>query len=130
MSGQKGAIAVVEDDTGMREALQRVLRIAGYDARGYGSAEEFLATAPCKSLRCVVLDIHLPGISGLDLQRRLVTMGRSYPVIFITAHDTASARKEAGELNAVAFLVKPFEGRQLVSAVDTALAEEEHRGAN
>jgi FixJ family two-component response regulator len=124
MAGQKGAIAIVEDDTGMREALQRILRIAGFEARGYVSAEEFLATEPCKSLRCVVLDIHLPGISGLDLQRRLVTMGRPYPVIFITAHDTASARKEAGELNAVAFLVKPFEGRQLVSAVDTALQKE------
>jgi len=124
MAGQKGAIAIVEDDTGMREALQRILRIAGFEARGYVSAEEFLATEPCKSLRCVVLDIHLPGMSGLDLQRRLVTMGRPYPVIFITAHDTASARKEAGELNAVAFLVKPFEGRQLVSAVDTALQKE------
>jgi FixJ family two-component response regulator len=130
MLGQKGAIAVVEDDTGMREALQRVLRIAGYEARGYGSAEEFLATEPCKSLRCVVLDIHLPGISGLDLQRRLVTMGRPYPVIFITAHDTASARKEARDLNAVAFLIKPFEGRQLVSAVDTVLTEDKHRGTN
>ena len=120
----------MEDDTGIREALQRVFRIAGYEARGYGSAEEFLATAPRKSLRCVVLDIHLPGISGLDLQRRLVTMGRPYSVVFITAHDTASARKEAGERNAVGFLVKPFEGRQLVSAVDTVLTEEEHQGAN
>jgi len=128
MSGAKGAIAIVEDDAGMREALQRVLRIAGFEARGYSSAEEFLGATPCAGLRCVVLDIHLPGISGLDLQRRLVTMGRALPVIFITAHDTASARKEAGELDAVAFLVKPFEGRTLVSAVDTALAEERNSG--
>ena len=123
MSGAKGAIAIVEDDTGMREALQRVLRIAGFDARGYASAEEFLGTTPCTNLRCLVLDIHLPGISGLDLQRRLVTMGRALPVIFITAHDTASAREEAGELGTVAFLVKPFEGRTLVSAVETVLAQ-------
>jgi len=121
MSGAKGAIAIVEDDAGMREALQRVLRIAGFEARGYTSAEEFLGTGASSDLRCIVLDIHLPGISGLDLQRRLVTMGRIHPVIFITAHDTASARREACELDAVAFLIKPFEGRQLVSAVDTAL---------
>src|SRR5262245_33597364 len=128
MSGAKGAIAIVEDDAGMREALQRVLRIAGYEARGYTSAEEFLRNGEFADLRCLVLDIHLPGISGFDLQRRLVTMGRVHPVIFITAHDTASARKEACELDADAFLVKPFEGRTLVSAVDTALSEERNSG--
>src|SRR5262245_46693141 len=128
MFGPKGAVAVVEDDTGMREALQRVLRIAGFEARGYASAEEFLGTTPCPNLRCLVLDIHLPGISGFDLQRRLVTMGRVHPVIFITAHDTAAARKEACEVGTVAFLIKPFEGRTLVSAGESALTREEVQG--
>ena len=128
MSGAKGAIAIVEDDAGMREALQRVLRIAGFEARGYTSAEEFLGTPTCPDLRCLVLDIHLPGISGFDLQRRLITMGRVHPVIFITAHDTASARKEACELGTAAFLIKPFEGRTLVSAVDAALTEKRNKG--
>jgi FixJ family two-component response regulator len=123
MSGRRDAIAVVEDDNGMREALERVLRIAGFEPRAYSSAEEFLGAAPCTNLRCLVLDIHLPGISGLDLQRRLMTMGPALPVVFITAHDTAAARKDACELDAVAFLVKPFEGRQLVNAVDSAIAK-------
>src|SRR5262245_60765376 len=128
MSGAKGAIAIVEDDAGMREALQRVLRIAGYEARGYTSAEEFLRNGEFADLRCLVLDIHLPGISGFDLQRRLVTMGRVHPVIFITAHDTAAARKEACEVGTVAFLIKPFEGRTLVSAGESALTREEVQG--
>lgn len=112
----------MEDDSGMREALQRMLRASGFEARGYVSAEDFLDASSVVDLGCLVVDIRLPGVSGLDLQRRLVEAGRTYPVIFITAHDTAAARKEAGELNAVAFLVKPFEGRALVGAVNEALA--------
>lgn len=112
----------MEDDSGVREALQRMLRASGFEARGYGSAEDFLDAGSAVDLGCLVVDIRLPGVSGLDLQRHLVETGRTYPVIFITAHDTAAARREAGELKAVAFLVKPFEGRTLLGAVDEALA--------
>ena len=113
---------MVEDDSGMREALQRMLRASGFEARGYASAEDFLDASPAADPGCLVVDIRLPGASGLDLQRRLLETGREYPVIFITAHDTAAARQEARRLDAVAFLIKPFEGRTLVSAVDEALA--------
>ena len=119
---QKRAIAIVEDDSGMREALQRMLSAAGFDARGYGSAEEFFAASGCPDFGCLVADIHLPGISGLDLQRRLKESRRDHPVIFITAHDTVAARREADALDAVAFLIKPFEGRLLVKAVSEALS--------
>ena len=107
----------------MREALRRMLTAAGYEARAYESAEAFLGACAASDLRCLVADIRLPGISGLDLQRRLVEEGHAHPVIFITAHDTVEARREADALDAVAFLIKPFEGRLLMSAVATALAQ-------
>jgi FixJ family two-component response regulator len=121
MPETKGTIAIVEDDAGMREALQRMLTAAGFEARGYSSAEEFLGNSQAGVPGCLVADIRLPGASGLELQRRLRAAGRARPVIFITAHDTVEVRREADELDAVAFLVKPFEGRLLVNAVNEAL---------
>ena len=120
MAGPQATIAIVEDDVGMREALGRMLKTAGYDARTYGSAEAFLESAP-GNLGCLIADIHLPGASGIDLQRRLREDGQAGPVIFITAHDSALFRREADELGAIAFLAKPFEGRLLVRAVGEAL---------
>jgi FixJ family two-component response regulator len=120
MRNSQGVIAVVEDDFGMREALTRMLKAAGFEARGYASAEDFLETESPRA-GCLVVDIHLPGASGIDLQRRLSEDGQDRPVIFITAHDTATLRREAEEIGAVAFLAKPFEGRQLLEAVGEAL---------
>jgi len=107
----------------MRQALQRMLTVAGFDTRTFGSAEEFLDAGVVSQLGCLVADIRLPGLSGLELQQRLVESGRERPVIFITAHDTVAARREADRLDAIAFLIKPFEGRLLVGAVNTALAQ-------
>jgi FixJ family two-component response regulator len=120
MPDARGAVAIVEDDAGLREALTRMLKTAGFDARGFCSAEALLDDAPA-SVACLVADVHLPGASGLELQRRLIAAGLARPVVFITAHDTAAARKEADELHAVAFLTKPFEGRLLLGAVQRAL---------
>ena len=124
MASRRIAVAVVEDDSGMRQALQRMLTVAGFDTRTFGSAEEFLDAGVVSQLGCLVADIRLPGLSGLELQQRLVESGRERPVIFITAHDTVAARREADRLDAIAFLIKPFEGRLLVGAVNTALAHE------
>lgn len=118
--GTRQTVAIVEDDAGMREALGRILKAAGFEARSYESAEDFLGSGT--RFACLVLDIHLPGASGIDLQRRLVEDGTPIPVIFVTAHDSALFRREAGELGAVAFLTKPFEGRLLIGAVQQALA--------
>jgi len=123
MASGRIAVAVVEDDSGMRQALQRMLTVAGFETRTFGSAEEFLEAGDATQLGCLVADIRLPGLSGLELQQRLVESGRERPVIFITAHDTVAARREADRLDAVAFLIKPFEGRLLVGAVNTALAQ-------
>lgn len=113
-------IAIVEDDFGMREALTRMLKAAGFDARGYASAEDYLE-AESPRARCLVADVHLPGASGIDLQRRLAEDGEACPVVFITAHDSAQLRREAEDLGAIAFLAKPFEGRLLLGAVREAL---------
>ena len=121
MSARPSAVGIVEDDAGMREALGRMLKAAGYDARTYASAEAFLESGPCAEIGCLVLDVHLPGASGIDLQRRLREDGQARPVIFITAHDAGRLRSEAEALGAVAFLAKPFEGRLLLKAVDEAL---------
>jgi len=123
MPDPQGVIAIVEDDFGMREALTRMLKAAGFEARGYDSAEAFLACGSFADLRCLVADIHLPGASGIDLQRRLAEDGEARPVVFITAHDTPRLRREAEELGAVAFLAKPFEGRLLLGAVREALGQ-------
>jgi len=120
MPGAQGVIAIVEDDFGMREALTRMLKTAGFETRGYDSAEAFLETESPRA-GCLVVDIHLPGASGIDLQRRLSEDGEACPVVFITAHDTPRLRREAEELGAVAFLAKPFEGRLLLGAVREAL---------
>jgi FixJ family two-component response regulator len=122
MSIARGSIAIVEDDSGLREALTRMLKTAGFEARGFGSGEALLDDAPA-SVVCLVADIHLPGVSGLELQRRLIAAGHARPVVFITAHDTPAARKEADELHAIAFLTKPFEGRLLLGAVQRALTQ-------
>jgi FixJ family two-component response regulator len=122
MSVAQGSIAIVEDDSGMREALTRMLKAAGFDARGYDSAEAFLDKNAISPVECLVLDVHLPGVSGLELQRHLVEGGRERPVVFITAHDTLALRREAEALHAVAFLTKPFEGSLLLGAVQRAFA--------
>ena len=123
MPDSQGVIAVVEDDFGMREALTRMLKAAGFEARAYGSAEAFLECGSFADLNCLVVDVHLPGASGIDLQRRLTEDGEARPVVFITAHDTPRLRREAEELGAVAFLAKPFEGRVLLGAVREALGQ-------
>jgi FixJ family two-component response regulator len=126
MAVRRGAVGIVEDDAGMREALGRMLNAAGFEARTYCSAEAFLDNNTRGDVACLVLDVHLPGASGIDLQRQLCEGGKAPPVIFITAHDTAATRKEADELDAVAFLTKPFEGRLLLGAVKKALGQKAH----
>jgi two-component system, LuxR family, response regulator FixJ len=120
---QRETVAIVEDDGGMREALGRMLRAAGFEVRTHCSAEAFLEAGSSSEVGCLILDICLPGASGIDLQRRLAERGAAAPVVFITAHETAAAREGADELDAVAFLTKPFEGRLLLGAVRRALAQ-------
>jgi two-component system response regulator FixJ len=114
-------ILVVEDDRAMREALTRILSVAGFCASGFPSAEALLESGLASEAACLVLDIHLPGISGFELHRRLVDRGLSVPVIFITGVDDEATREKAASTGADAYLAKPFPGRQLIDAVTAAL---------
>ncbi len=105
----------------MSKAIERLLRAAGFRAVLFPSAEELLQTDVADSAACFVLDIHLPGLSGFELRRRLVASDRKLPVIFITAHDDPSARDEAQRLGCIAYFRKPFEGSALLEAIRRAL---------
>jgi len=116
VADQHQSIVVVEDDAGMSKAIARLLRAAGFQPTSFASAEELLKTTAVDSAACLVLDIHLPGLSGLELARLLVTSGRAKPVVFITGQDEASLRDEAQQLG-YAYFRKPFEGKKLLEAI-------------
>jgi FixJ family two-component response regulator len=115
-------ISVVDDDIWVRDSLDSLIRSIGMEVRVFGSAEEFLNSAQrCKS-DCLILDVRLPGISGIELHRRLSASICKKPVIFITAHGCDEiARSEAASDWTVAYLIKPFSEDELLNAVDAAL---------
>jgi FixJ family two-component response regulator len=107
-------VAVVEDDPASQKTLARVLRAGGYEAAIYGSAEDFLSSPPPSPPIGLLLDMHLGGMSGLDLQRRLKNQGSTIPVIIITAFDDARGRERAERLGCVAYLRKPCEAETIL----------------
>ena len=112
-------IGVVEDDPSFLRALRRLLSGAGFTVATFASAEEFLASEAAGGTACLVLDVHLGGMSGFDLQQQLATAGRWIPTIFITAHDDSVTRERAR--SGVAYLRKPFREDALVAAIRKAL---------
>nr|WP_204340037.1 response regulator [Rhizobium leguminosarum] len=115
-------VAVVDDDASLRRSLGRLLNAYGFLAEEYASAEDFLARDRKKSIDCLVLDIDLGGMSGIDLQRRLKVEGTTLPVIIITALDAGSVKAEAEKAGCVAYLQKQFSGAALIAAINKALA--------
>jgi len=115
-------IVVVDDDEGMRLAVERLLFARGYHVTAFASAEDLLRWAPRKGARCLILDVRLPGLSGPELRERLAAEGLAAPVIFMTAHDEPHTRERALAARPVAYLQKPFEGKQLLEAVARALS--------
>jgi FixJ family two-component response regulator len=114
-------VAVVDDDDSVRESLGGLFRSVGYAARGFASADAFLQSDDLTKTDCVILDVRMPGMSGLELQRRLVASHPDVPVIFMTAHDDARARSQALSGGAVDYLIKPFSEEALLDAVRAAL---------
>jgi FixJ family two-component response regulator len=110
-------VATVDDDRRVRESVQSILESAGYDAITFESGETFLESGALSRVACVVADVRLPGIDGLELQRRVRRDRPSVPMIFITAHDDDDIRRRALRDGAVAFLVKPFDGGELLEHV-------------
>jgi|SRR5215469_4506281 len=115
-------ISIVDDDISVRKALHRLIRSAGLEVLVFTSAEEFLNSAHLRKADCLILDVQLPGMSGIELLHHLKTHKYEVPVIFITAHGSDEhARSEASSDWTVGFLIKPFSGDELLDAVNVAL---------
>ena len=114
-------VYVVDDDESVRKALGRLFRSAGYDAKVFASAEEFLGQSSEDGPRCLVLDVRMPEIDGFELQRRLRASGSRIPIVFITAHYDTGIRQQVIDAGAVDYIQKPFDDEALLNAVRTGL---------
>jgi len=123
----KAAVFVVDDDASVREALNGLLRSAGFAVETFASAQAFLARPPSDLPGCLVLDVGLPDLSGLDLQRRMAEMHMEIPIVFITGHGDVPTSVRAMKAGAVEFLTKPFGERDLLHAIRQAVDRD--RGA-
>ena len=121
MSMPGGIIYVVDDEAGMRKALTRLLRAEGFDVRAFASAREFLAASHAEESACLVLDVTMPELDGLELQRRLTRAGGLVPVVFLTGNGDIPMSVRAIKEGAVDFLTKPVNDADLLRAVRTAL---------
>jgi FixJ family two-component response regulator len=119
-SRQRRIVAVVDDDLGTRVSVARLLGALGYGTETFDSAEAFLDNAPKSEASCLVLDIQLGDITGIELARQLKAEGFKYPVIFITARDDEQVRRQAQAAGCVAFLIKPFAAKSLIDAINLA----------
>ena len=117
-------ISIVDDDDSLRNSLANLIRSAGFRAQGFASADEFLRSDHARETDCLILDVRMPGMSGLELQRHLAAENWPVPIIFITSHaDDRDARARAFSAGAVGFLYKPCRDDELLRALETALAK-------
>jgi len=114
-------ISVVDDDDSVRESLRRLIRSVGLAVQVFPSAEQFLNSGQLRQTQCLILDVRLPGMTGLQLQRQLSANHREVPVIFITAHDDNAARIRALKDGAIEYLFKPFSEEALLNAIHMSL---------
>ena len=114
-------IAIVDDDEAVREALKGLVRSLGYRASTFGSAEAFLNSEQINDTSCLVTDVQMPGLSGLDMQDRLIARGHRIPIIFTTGYFDENLRIRAMRAGALAFLTKPIDPNQLVGHLEKAL---------
>jgi FixJ family two-component response regulator len=121
-------ISIIDDDASVRVATNRLVRSLGYIAHTFASAEEFLASSQANDTSCVIADVQMPGMSGIELQSHLLAQGRRLPIIFITAFPEESARTRALNAGAVCFLTKPFDGPTLVRHLDAILQRHSGEG--
>ena len=122
MNHKNTLIFIIDDDAAMREALSYLLLAAGYESEAFASAEAFLDRPRFEGVGCIVLDVRMSGMSGLDLQRELATVHCPTPIIFITAHGDIPMTVEAMKRGAIDFLPKPFDDEQLLETIEAAIA--------
>jgi len=121
----KAIVFVVDDDLSVREGLERLLHAAGWEVETFPSAQEFLAHRKEDIPSCLVLDVGLPGLSGLDLQKRMLEANREIPIVFITGHKDVPTSVRAMKAGAVEFLVKPFSEDDLLDAIRQAIKRDQ-----
>lgn len=114
-------ISLVDDDSSFRQATRSLLRSAGFRVQTFSSAEDFLSGADLSAVRCLIVDLRMPGMSGLELQRKLEESGYAIPTIFVTAHANDVSQSRAMNGGAIAFLPKPFDAEELIGAVRAAI---------
>jgi len=114
-------ISIIDDDDSVRESLQSLMRSVGFAVNVFTSAEEFLNSDRLRKTDCLILDVHLPGMDGLDLQRHLAASHSAIPIIFITAYEDDEMRARAFNAGAVDYFLKPFNDEDLLNAIDAAL---------
>jgi FixJ family two-component response regulator len=122
LSANKQIVAIVDDDPSVLRGLKRVLEASHFSTDVFSCAEEFLGHHPTSPVACIVLDIHLGGMSGIEMRRRLIEMGSSTPVIFMTSHDSPAFRKEASAVGCAGYLQKPFSVRVLIDTIRNAIS--------
>jgi len=114
-------ISIVDDDESVREATKELIRSLGYSVAVFASAEEFLLSAQLSETACLISDVQMPGLSGIDLQRRLIADGHKMPIIFITAFPDERTRNRALGAGAIGFLSKPYREESLIGCLSEAL---------
>ena len=124
----RSMVYVIDDDESVRKALKRLLRSADLDAETFSSAEEFLSDSREGQNACILIDIRMPGLTGFDLQKRLLSQGVRIPVIVISASDDVQTREHARELEAVNFFRKPVDDQALLDAIWWATAGDRKHG--
>ncbi len=120
-----GIVGIVDDDESVRMAIRGLLRSLGFKVETFGSAEDLLGSARLDDIACLIVDLRLPGMSGVDLQRQLLAAKRELPMVFISAHDDPVAQQQALTAGALAFLRKPFSEKALIDAIRSGLSHAE-----
>ena len=123
-------VLIVDDDAEFRDSVARLLRTVGLKTQQFSSVADFFKTVPPDGPTCLVLDVRLPGLSGLELQRELATANRQIPIVFITAHGDIPMTVQAMKGGAIEFLTKPFRDQDLLDAIETGFARDRARREN
>jgi FixJ family two-component response regulator len=121
IKGLKQNIVVIDDDVLVRQALEDCMESAGYVVKGFASAEEFLGSGSIRDAACLILDVQLPGITGLELQYELAAADNRVPIVFVSGHGTGANRETAVRQGAAGFLAKPFRREELLNIIGAAI---------
>jgi FixJ family two-component response regulator len=124
----KPMITIVDDDESVRMALMSLMRALGFASEGYGCAEDFLRSGRLERTACLIADVRMPGMTGLELHRHLVAVGQPIPTVLITAHHDEAGRASALKAGVICYLAKPFDEDDLLGCIHSALAHRKQDG--